>query len=638
MSRRCEHTSFYLAGVKIHSGEGVALTPDGPLKVVCRKAKPGEINVQELPTGTPVEVPCMGIFAFDATAWRGKAGRRVDVLERSQKLNNAVKWSYLRRAAASRDDLATMQGVLDMAMTGSPLPSKTLASMMRRSPQRIGPVIDAALTQESMVYALSRACGGIDDPVQLWHLAATRAEDYSSSSLVGGALARLAQLGFHAEVEKFIAAKIAGSNEPDQGAPLHGWRFENALAHMPPQRVARFVKQMVTEFPSNSTVSMGFHAANIVTERSRAAGDEFTLALTTALKEVDTSSWDHELVKSLVWCIEHPQSWVPFIYHSDLDPERWVGVDDEDLLSTYVSSATNLGGSDLYAALEISRRPGLIDRLPSDRSLRWVHLISETREVSDAEILNGFWQMPYRKLVAESASAATLHWIVQDFNEHPSVLMTALERIGDPRLYQKHLTSLATEDLRRRHVLECMPLESLRELVTLCSSNHSGNELVWEVATHRGAITTEAALGSRFITARAAAAAQTTDQALLSKALRDPSLRVRRAAVFHARDINALRDLQLELADITDEPKPSSSSWMLSPGSLKDTVATRLQQLTYLELIEVSLQRNEIEVARAALQQLTARDLLRYLTRYTDLLPYVAERLESSTRRPRRLK
>ena len=636
MSRRCEHTSFYLAGVKIHSGESVALTPSGPLRVVCRKAKPGEINVQELPTGTPVEVPRIGIFSFDADAWRGKAGRNVDVLEKTGHLSPAVKWAYLRRAAASRKDLPTMYGMIDAEFSSFPLPCKTLAAMMRRSPKHVGALVDAALQKETMKYPLSRACSGIDDPVQLWHIATSPRNDHPATLLIAAAIARLAQLGFYTEVEKLMADTLFEVNEPTSGLSKYSLHLEEALSYLPPARAAQFAKEMVTLYPEDYTISFAFQATQLVAARDRALGAEFGRVVAAALDEIDSSSLGERFRATLQWQIEQLPRRADMLTHDDFEPDRWVNVDDEEVLGTYLASTQGATGSNLHAALEIAKRPSLSEHVLYDRSIRWMKLLHQSGDFTDVEILRNFWHADHRTTIAQNANVATLHWILQDLDEHPRVTLTALERIGDPKLYKAHVGSSSVDTFRRRNLLERMPLTALAELIPLCAAKSAGNDAVWEVATHRGVITHHDAMQSRFVAARAAAAALTADQELLSLALKDPSAKVRHAAVFRSCDIAGLRMLQTQLEN---DPVAAThlNVWSHTPTVL-DNIAIRIKQLTYLELIEVSLERKELEVARAALQELTARDLLRGLTRHAELLPYVAERLERSTRRPRRIK
>ncbi len=127
MARRAVR-GFWVQGVKVASGEAVALLAEGRRRVVCFTPHTAEVHVSAIPPGTALEIPSIGTLCH-SEHWRGSQGAHVDVALIASTLRPRARTAYLTRAAATRDDLQTMATVL----ADTRVPQRTLAAMLRRN-------------------------------------------------------------------------------------------------------------------------------------------------------------------------------------------------------------------------------------------------------------------------------------------------------------------------------------------------------------------------------------------------------------------------------------------------------------------------------------------------------------------------
>jgi hypothetical protein len=149
---------FWVQGVKVASGEAVALLAEGRRRVVCFTPKHGEVHVSAIPSGTALEIPSIGTLCH-SEHWRRSRGVKVDVALIASTLRPRARTAYLTRAAATRDDLQTMVTVL----ADTRVPQRTLAAMLRRNAKlqpalvRCSTTPDASLSYLDFTHLLTDA-------------------------------------------------------------------------------------------------------------------------------------------------------------------------------------------------------------------------------------------------------------------------------------------------------------------------------------------------------------------------------------------------------------------------------------------------------------------------------------------------
>jgi hypothetical protein len=637
---RCDHGSFYLAGVKIGSGEAVALTPSGPLRVVCRTAGPGQINVQELADGTPVQVPRIGVLAFDANAWQGKKGRRVDVAARAATLKPAVAAAYFQRVAASRNDLESVMAVLNAPMN---LPTRTIIAMLRRNKQHWGAIFDVAVQPQSdanLCLHLSFAIAAIDDPVLLAHAARRIPQDRGEALVPVAAMKQLVHKGFAKDVASLLVAHMSA---PHNSNSYFGF-YDEVLTALPKDIFISVGRTLLDEAPSYAAVVALTQSAlmhgSLREERDSTQHLDRVNEAGELLAEADTSDWPEKAVEALQRGIEQLENIRPHLerqhqqqhstspYSQIKQPSRdLAALSDEDLIEEFLVESKEVFSDTAPLALELVKRP-----LPNHPVLKhpdviWMRVMRATGVATDEELAtSAFWYPDIRRKAILAAPLRDVETIAAHAaSTATTVMATALARIGDTKRWAEWLAT--KDDLERRTVLERLPAETLTELVASL-----GDQLeLREAATYRGLLAPDVAITSMHAPVRKAAVMRSRDPHIWQAGLNDPSMSVQRAAVWRSQDIEAIKAVRdrLEAAELDDD---ADAKHLLAEAS------RRVQQLSLYDLVLVSMQRNEIEVARAALASLNARDLLSGLITIPELLPYVAQRLEHLTKRPHRFR
>ena len=640
MTTRCQHHTFYLAGVKVTSGEATAMTPTGNLQVVCRTAGPGQINVQEIPDGTPLNVPRIGVFPFDASAWQGKQGRAVDVVARAAGLHPEVRTAYLRRVAATRTDLPAVLAVLG---ADRPISSPTLQAMMRRNRAHWPAIVDAALAGDAAFtgnWNLGVAVAAIDNPVLLHHLASRPMKNRDEFDIAAIALTQLATLGYGRDAGTIMAGILSGLVDR-QGQITR--LFIQPLMALDNTQFASLAAQLLAHDPEE-TIGAMLTASVIQSDENQAAPADRAArvaALSQTMRTIDTSSWRQPAVDALPQCILYLDQHLEHLNSLETErvrretnstptaahiPSAWGKLGDDELLEQFVVATTKGGRHHELAAtaLEIVKRP-----LPNHPTLKhpdvkWMRLLHRSGLFSDQQLCEEFWQTSHRAQAVQTAPAKDLAFILDDYLEvPPSILLAVLQRFDDPVLWHRHVVADA-HPAQRRLLLERAPLDVLTQLATSPKTKPYG--VVSEVAVYRGAITPEVAFSSSHATVRVAAVLCARDDAVLSAALHDADEFVQISAVRRSRDISGLADLRTRLTDSASMPAATRAA----------EIDDRISQLRLSELVELSMQRQELEVARAALAGITSRDLLNDLVVHAALLPYLAQRFEQVTKRPKR--
>lgn len=144
--RRRRTPGFWVQGVRVTSGEACALLPCGRRRVVCSQPSDGEVHVASLPAGTALEIPSIGTLCH-GEYWRGRKGSRVDVVQVASTLRPRARTAYLIRAAATRNDVATMIAVL----LHHGVPTRTRAAMLRRNKHLQPALVRLAVSDDSQL-------------------------------------------------------------------------------------------------------------------------------------------------------------------------------------------------------------------------------------------------------------------------------------------------------------------------------------------------------------------------------------------------------------------------------------------------------------------------------------------------------
>jgi hypothetical protein len=612
---RCERRSFWAAGVKVYSGEATAWTALGPLKVVCRRAKPGEINVQELPDGTPLDVPSIGFLTFDAKHWRGKAGRSIKPSLVIETLNHVPAMMFKQRALNTRDD----RELIDLAIRNARVqwvPKRAFQAAVRRNRHLWSHIV--AATQDNDNYAAQLAIEVIDDPVLLYHVMNAPFQDsYSGYTLNRAAAMRLAELGHHRDVGAFLhSIKEVGE--------------KRARVHDMCETMARFPMGYLEEF-----------TLELLSDPEWVALVPTVFLYIVRHHQLDQSQ-QHELATLAVRLIEQfdippePSSPYRLSPESSLDQlrrearytrptppitaEELDSMADEEVLAEFLGDLSN--SSRLLRLMELAKRDLPNAPYQSQPDFRWMKIMLRAG-LQDSEVLTGFYHPNVRAKAVDALSERDLRWVVED-GSTPAATFAALKRLGDDAAWIKFAATMKSEtDLR--WALEHISVSALNVMISRPTSS-SRAEVIREVATYRGVVSPQDAFTSASAKVRRAAVRKTKDAAIIDAAVLDPSPEVATTAARATRSIKALDDRLSNLGDSDEDTQ------------LAAALKRRRDQLVALELVQHSMARGEVVVARAGIDLIHDRVLLLELTRYQELAPYLAEKLQRITLRTRRRK
>lgn len=650
---RCQKRGFYVAGFKVATGEAVAHLPDGPKRVVTTRAKPGEVNVQELPTGTLVDVPKVGLFAFDAREIHGRAGREVDLAAIAESLPEPTRLRWLRRVAVSRSDREAFRFVFgNERPTNRYLRRQELQTMMRACRAHWGELPELAV-QPSLrenPYLLECAIPAIDDPALLVTLANL---EEASSDITIAAISQLNALRCEDLAVQLARTAIFGLDSPSSAKySRYGLQYDvsYALATFP----EREFRELADEFLMNPSTTvaelftLALNNAFIEARRPHAFGFKMKSPSPTGIASSLTSlqrtaahviellrrqeSADHagrDVVERRITSISEElanfsTTTLPAIAHAEKSRDEISKMDTSALIQDAIVGTGPYGASD-EVLFELASRHVVHPALLRDQRYIWVKALHDTGRFSRDEIVEKHFTAELRSGALAFLPHQALRGISRDAVEHPIVRLRALTLLDDLSLWTDIVLD-REHDTRRRYYLEHTPLDVLARLCDLRAEEQAPHRDLFEIAIARGAVAPELGLRHPSSVVRRAAVARTDDQAAISNALNDEDASVARAAVAKCRDVAAINAVvQRHTGDHDDDT-----------ASLLRVAQRRLSQLSYHQLAEVSLSRGEPAVARAAIAELRHRDLLFDLLVEPSIAGFVAERLQQIQRAPRR--
>lgn len=607
---RCEHVSFWVAGMKVRSGEATAHLPQGELKVVCRKAKAGEINVQELPDGTLLEVPAVGYFAFDSSRWRGRKGRGVPAQEVLDRLQGRTKAAYLTRVAATRKDLASATTILKAGSTWT-LPSRpTLLAMIRRNPSLAGPIIDMGCSTPEMNYLVATLVDGINDPVLLHHAMNFQTPDPHMTTLAERAAERLSKLGFHRDAAAWTLSKLANSSERS-----HPYSYFPIVHSFPDHYIGEFASGLL-DLPSVSPsfIDMLGDAIYVPDPKRTVARAEAVKAAVIAMRP---RAWLEEDQNTIPRCIKRCDTAIyPMLRAEASASINWEALSDENLITTYLQERKEPFFDERRAAIEIAKRPLPNNPAMSDSSVFWATAMRKTGLFTDEQLITEIYSSTARSKALLHFNERQLRRCLEVGQTSAPVLVEALRLLDDIEVWDRFTTNPQEQHLGR-YLAEHAPLEVLAELATRNTGMTPGALAIWEIAAGKKALDPLVTAKHhspvvRRITARRAMSREVSELLLSDE---DPS--VKSAATRHCRDVKLLQRLVDEGITEVDE----------RGRSIHDAFMRRIKQLEHYELARATAQ-SETLVARAALPSIKDRTLLLELIEFPELAPFIATEVE----------
>jgi hypothetical protein len=651
----CQKRGFYLAGFKVETGEATAHLPEGTRRVVTSRAKPDEVNVQELPDGTLIDVPRVGLFAFDASAIYGRSGRAADLEAISAALPTVTRARWLRRIATSRTDRAAFLFVLNRAHEFGMHPGAPVLRKMTRACRAHWselPAIASSPEARDRPHVLDSAIQAVSDPSLLVTLANL---DDAPADVSLAAISQLNTLGrgdLALEVARAVIYEFDSPSSPRFSR--YGLDFDishailtfeesafrslvdeflNTRSAVIAQLFATTIDRACTEAVFNQSrppyrgPSQETGIVSSAADLHRSATHVLDLLRNHAHKEPLSS----DVIKSRIEAIERGAARLDL---SQRNPKEELATaraeitmtSTEDLIQDAIVANGPHGAND-DVLFELARRRVAHPALLHDKRYVWVRALHDTGRFSRDVVVDRHHTNDLRSEALPFLPRAAQLKIANDEHEHPNVRRRALTLLGDLDAWERVVLSI-DHVVYRRHFLEHTPLDVLAALTERPIQDRAYNRDIWEVAVARAAIPPETAISHPSYVVRRSAVARSTVQPAITRALDDESSAVVRTALAKSRDEAAIHATTERLrAELASDPELPT---------LLQVADRRLSQLTYHRLAELSVARGELSVARAAIAELRHRDLLFDLLLHPGIESFVAARLQQVQRAPRR--
>jgi hypothetical protein len=592
---RCEQKSYWLAGVKVRSGEATALTASGSLRVVCRTGCDGEINVRDLKTGTAVEVPGVGVLAFDRDHWRGRKGSSVDCEAIAAQLPRGVADRYMKRMMQTRTDTRSVLFAVRSGASGS----REAFEMVRRSPESWLELAANEAGDDSLGWGLESVVEAISNPGVLWMLTQSRRGILQSAAMTSLAKAGRADVLCQGVRDQLARCKALKEPWQHRGVALALLQHDGMLddehnvlhvllseADLVNDVVFDLVKppswpgHTLHEGPVGEGVARTLLKQPLETWRGPLRAHCAHVALRMSQNGVPSAA---EVLQRL---------------GSYRDEFNGLALDQSGVpISTMPS--TKPGPTFVRSTSQDERRAAAHDAWRES-----VTAIIEARSEGEAESAAEAWmRMGHAKGVEVNVWATAAFdkvsrtQIVELLDEEElremvphaegRTLVVLLNRVGDDELWLKMAAGV-----HRRACLEAMPVHLLQRTLDLQGDLRT----VREVAAARGVLSPVAALDDDEWQVRAAGAAKTRDAGLIEKAVSDSNENVVRVAMRRCLNTDVLDAAAIRIG-----------------GSLGAQIEQRAAQVRWFDVANEALRKGEIGVARAAIRELTHEDLLRTL-------------------------
>jgi hypothetical protein len=230
---RCSATSFWCQGLKVKSGEALTLVDGAWLLVVCHRAGPGEINIQELPDHSALSLDGSLTLVFERARSAGRRGRDVDVAAVAASLAYKARYEYTKRLTACRTDRATM---LLLAAAGEPRMQRAIARTARGA---VDGVVRELLCDESFSpRAIAALLPFVADPVLVEQLGMSLGAGHRSAMIH-----RLFELGDDARARHHGDEALRGFADGTSGTNVYDPLVWYALSTYPAHEVSALLAQ-----------------------------------------------------------------------------------------------------------------------------------------------------------------------------------------------------------------------------------------------------------------------------------------------------------------------------------------------------------------------------------------------------------
>lgn len=598
---RCEQKSYWLAGVKVRSGEATALTGRGPLKVVCRTARDGEINVRDLKTGTAVELPGVGVLAFDSDRWRGRKGSSVDCEAVMTQLPRGVADRYMKRMMQSRTDTRSVLFAVRSGAAGS----REVFEMVRRSPESWIELAGSEAGDDSLGWGLEEVVEAISHPGVLWMLTQSRRGMLQSAAMSGLAKAGHADVLCQGIRDQLARCKALNETWQHRGVALALLQHDGML-----NDEHNVLDVLLCESDDVGEVVFDLVKPPSWPGHTLHEGPIGEGVARTLLKQ-PLETWSGPLRAHCAHvAVRMHLNGVPSAAEvlqrlgSYRDEFRGLPLDPSGIPIAAMPSSKS-GPTFVSSSSQDERRAAAHDAWKES-----VTAIIEARSEGEAESAAEAWmRMGHAKGVELNVWAtaafdrASRSGIIELLDEHElremvphaqgRTLAVLLSRVGDDELWMN-----TAAGVNRRVCLESMPAHLLQRTL----DQQGDVRTVREVAAARGVLSPAVALDDDEWQVRAAGVAKTRDAALIDQAVADSNEEVVRVAMRRCLNTDVLDAAAIRVG-----------------GALGSKIEQRAAQVRWFDVANEALRKGEVGVARAAIRELQHEDLLRSLAG-TDLL------------------
>ena len=606
---RCSSTSFWCQGVKVRTGEARTLIDGEWLQVVCRTAKPGEINVQQLEDHSALRLDETLTLVFERAHSKGRRGRDVDVESVISTLSSSARHSYVKRLADSRADRETL---MLLARSGDRHLQRVLA---RNAPGVVDEVVRDLLSEAGFQpLAISALLPFVQDPVLVEQLGVA-----SGSAYLSVMVNRLFELGDDVRARLHGDVVLAAFAEDDAGKSVYHPSPWYMLGTYPAHEITTILAgrlsgpDAVTALRAARRYLAAPGNGGIVSPTSERAALEIIVAALSQLTALER----HRIGAEIIPVLEEARDTfgVTLGQLAGLVQQRQpfaVDVADSELIKIAAQKAAPLDGGAVDNGFvgwavrnEIIERRLADNRLPIDEAMQWL-LVGQQAGMSAAERLL-LWKSRARVRAVRRIHGVDTEFVSRVAVTDPShhVRRAALEVASDLSMWSHAL------DTEPRHwfFAEKAPLAVLTARYSTRGRSAVADLRTAEVYLRRGALPVADALRHTNEHVRVAAVRMTRDEVLLAAAAHDMSAAVRIAA--------GLRTLRLRTIEAVSAGSPATPE-----------LVERERVLRLAELARISAGRSDEATARGAISGITHADVLWGLHSEGVVRSRVAERLQ----------
>lgn len=624
---RCAQKSFWCQGVKLRSGEARTMIDGTWRTVVCRRAKPGEVNVWELEEGTPLLLPKALTLVFSPRHAKGRRGSAVDVRETLNSLPWPGKGAYLQRIAHSRLDHDACVLVLER---GSRRATATIARRAR------GRVLDGAVREvlesgELNAHGFEGVAPYLTSPELIEEIISLGGPHFSNGEMLGVMTARLYELDATDRARRIVDRAIEAIATQNAWHAAREW---GVLAHLPGDELRSALLALEAK-SSDKTMLLQDAMACLVERRAATRSAAEQVSLLEVLGEM-ASRCSHDGSWSMAQALAHAAELAGVgrgagaFAKNGLDMrglvregKKYDPVEEEALVARAVSvpcsfamNAEEYEGWWLRSEL-VRIGSARLDEV-RDAATEWI--LAASGIGLSQEMCCGLWQWRMRRDVVLSPRLDDEEFLreIAVHDENDQVVRAALIRLGDDELWKQSLRG------RRPWLfMEKAPLHVLRELVDADGPALWAEPRNAMVLLRRGAITPDVTITQNAEDVQIVSVRMTRDETLLRRAVEGRFEDVMIEAGMRSMAIDTV-EAALERCRGLLAKRPESGPHQRLVSYLED----RVLALQTVELARVSVRRGDLVTARGALSLLTDRSLIWSLSDEPELLPWLGSALQ----------